>query len=85
MIETSPCQPRGRQIGCDHSGRSADILVAYAVAELKRRGVVLRADVYAALLTRFKNKRMTIQVMGYHALGDLPDELLPDELKLEDK
>lgn len=67
------------KLGCDRSSRPADILVAYAVAELKRRGVALRADVYTALLSRFKNKRMTIQVMGYHALGDLPHEVLPDE------
>jgi hypothetical protein len=67
------------RLGCDHSGRHADILAAYAVAELKRRGVVLRADIYSGLLKRFKNKRLTIQVMGYHPLGDLPHESLPDE------
>ncbi len=67
------------RLGCDHSGKYADILVAYAVGELNQRGVVLRADVFTALIKRFKNKRMTIQAMGYHALGDLLHEPLSDE------
>src|SRR5260370_1003707 len=67
------------RLGCDHSGKYADILVAYAVGELNQRGVVLRSDVFTALIKRFKNKRMTIQAMGYHALGDLLHEPLSDE------
>jgi hypothetical protein len=67
------------RMGCNEPNKFADILVAYAMAELKRRNVVLRADAYAALLKRFDNKRMTIQVMGYHPLSELPHEPLPEE------
>lgn len=69
------------RLGCENPGKDADILLAYAVAELKKRKVNLRADVYSALLRRFTNRRMTIQVMGFHELGALPHEPLPDEEK----
>lgn len=68
------------RIASEKPGRPADILLAYAVAELQRRAVVLRSDVYAALLKRFPNERMTIQTMGYHQLCELPHEPLPSKV-----
>lgn len=67
------------RLGCSSPNRTCDILVAYAVAEIRRRGVILRAETYTALLRRFPNKRMTIQVMGYHQLSDLPHEPLQQD------
>ena len=70
------------RLDCNRPTKPSDILMAYAVAELKRRGVKLRADAYAALLKRFPNERMTIHVMGFHAIADLPHEPLEDTQKL---
>jgi hypothetical protein len=67
------------RLGCSRSDKYADTLVAYAVAELQRRRVSLTADTYAALLKRFNNKRMTIQVMGFHPIAELPHDPLPNE------
>jgi hypothetical protein len=42
------------RLGCEKPGKYADILLAYAVAELRRRNVKLRSEIYAALLKRFQ-------------------------------
>ena len=62
------------RLGCERSTTPSDVLMAYAVAELQRRGVMFRTDAYAALRKRFSNERMTIHAMGFHAIADLPHE-----------